>query len=138
MKTPKLILHLSILAIFFTSACSSRVGTGGLFGTAVGVGTGALVGMVISRGDVVASALLGGAIGLPVGLAIGYHLQEREHRIEKEKVNRYLDNQHIIMQREKEIESLRDEVMRDSPSGEPDDADAIYIYKGATLGNPRR
>jgi hypothetical protein len=139
MRFPNLFIKLAISSILLTSACSTRMGTGGVFGTLVGIGTGALVGTVISRGDVVASAILGGAIGLPIGLAIGYHLQQTEEQAgEKNKVNQYMHNQRGIVEREREIESLREDVMKDSPDGEPDDADAIYIYKGTTLGNPAR
>ncbi len=139
MRISKILLRLSIITIFFTSACSTRTGTGAVFGTIAGVGTGALVGTLLSRGDVAASALLGGAIGLPVGLMIGYHLEQKAaESVEQTKVNKYMNNQDRIYKREREIEALREEVVGDSPVYESDDAEAVRLYKGQTLGNPNR
>ena len=128
------------LAIFLmTSACASQVATGGLMGTAAGAGTGALVGAVISRGDIAASALLGGAIGLPVGLALGYAWQQNtEEAIEQAKIRQYMKNQEMIYAQEKEIEVLREDVLRDSPAGLPEYSKKEYIHLGTGLGNVYR
>ncbi len=139
MSISKFLIKISIITVFLTSACSTRTGTGAVFGTLTGVTTGALVGTLLSRGDVAASALLGGAVGLPIGLLIGYHLQQKaEESVEQKKVDKYMSNQDRIYKREKEIEALREEVVEDSPNYENDDAEAIRIYKGKTLGNPNR
>lgn len=139
MQISKLLIKLTLVCVFLTSACATRTQTGGLFGTVVGVGAGALVGTLLSRGDVAASALLGGAVGLPVGLLIGYYAQkEADEKSENKKVDRYMNNQRGIVEREREIDSIRDEVLRDSPTGEPDDAGTARIYKGRVLGNPNR
>jgi hypothetical protein len=59
----------SFSSVGCSSSYTTPVAVGGLGGAAAGAGTGAIIGAVIANGDVAASALMGGAIGLPVGLA---------------------------------------------------------------------
>jgi hypothetical protein len=133
-------LALSLIVAVSTSACSSSyttpVAVGGLGGAALGAGTGALVGTVIANGDVAASALMGGAIGLPVGLAVGaiYHYNSEE-KVAERKGEVIKRNQEEIFARQRELESLRDELKNESFAGNPAEANRQYHFSGETLGN---
>lgn len=121
------------------TGAASPVAVGGGLGVAAGAGAGALVGTLLSRGDVAASALLGGAIGLPVGLALGYAWkQQAEESAEKAKIAQYIKNQDQIMEQEREIEILREDVLKDTPRSLPDEDLKEYQFLGASLGNPYR
>ena len=71
--------RISALALMVVlSACSAAqtdpmagAAVGGVTGAAVGAGTGAIIGASIKNGAVGKSALLGGAIGLPLGILAG-------------------------------------------------------------------
>lgn len=113
------------------------VGTAG--GAAVGAGTGAIIGSCISGGDVAASALLGGAIGLPVGLAAGMIYDHYSAQSLTEiKINDIKTNQKEILARQREIDSLREEMQGDLPQGNPAEDRREYRYLGPALGNPYR
>ena len=133
-------------ALFCTAVLSSGCGyhaaplaVGSVGGAAVGAGTGAIIGSVISGGDVAASALLGGAIGLPVGLAAGmiydYYSQDTIREIKIEDIK---NNQREILARQREIDSLREEIKSDIPDGNPPSDRQEYRYMGPSLGNPYR
>jgi hypothetical protein len=113
------------------------VGTAG--GAAVGAGTGAIIGTVIANGDVAASALLGGAIGLPVGLAAAmiydYHSSQTKEEIQIAQIQ---VNQRAILDRQRELEALRESLQSDLPRGNPMEERKEYIYRGPSLGNPYR
>jgi hypothetical protein len=113
------------------------VGTAG--GAAVGAGTGAIIGTVIANGDVAASALLGGAIGLPVGLAAAmiydYHSSQTKEEIQIAQIQL---NQRAIMDRQREIDALRESLRADSPQGQPMESREEYLYRGPSFGNPYR
>ena len=133
-------------ALFCTVVLSSGCGfhttplvVGSTGGAAIGAGTGAIIGSSISGGDVVASTLLGGAIGLPVGLAAGmiydYYSADTVTEI---KINDLKNNQKEILARQREIDALREEVQGDIPKGNPPEDNREYQYLGASLGNPYR
>lgn len=109
---------------------------GGLGGAAAGAGTGAIIGTVIANGDVATSALLGGAIGIPVGIALGaiidYH---SDARVTERRVAKIQKNQAEIYDRQRELDRLRDEIRDDGPTGNPPADLKQYEYDGNTLGN---
>lgn len=113
------------------------VGTAG--GAAVGAGTGAIIGTVIANGDVAASALLGGAIGLPVGLAAAmiydYHSSQTKEEIQIAQIHL---NQRAIMDRQREIDAIRESLRSDAPQGQPMESRKEYLYRGPSFGNPYR
>jgi H+/gluconate symporter-like permease len=105
----------------------------------VGAGTGAIIGSVISGGDIGASALLGGAIGLPVGLAAGMiYDYYSEKTIREIKIEDIKNNQREILARQREIDALREEIKSDIPDGNPPTDRQQYRYVGPSLGNPYR
>lgn len=109
------------------------VGTVG--GAAAGAGTGAIIGAVIANGDVAASALLGGAIGIPVGLALGaVYDYNSEQSVGERKAEEIKQNQSEIFARQKQIESLREEVRNEGPQGNPTDELREYHYAGPSMG----
>ncbi len=122
------------------SGCSTfhaePLAIGTLGGAAAGAGTGALVGTLIANGDVAASALLGGAIGIPVGLALGalydYH---SEPSVQERREIEIRANQEEIFARQRELDALREELRNDSPGQNPPDAERHYHYNGPTYGN---
>ena len=133
-------------ALFCTAVLSSGCGfhstplaVGTVGGSAVGAGTGAIIGAVIANGDVAASALLGGAIGLPVGLAAAmiydYH---SSHTKEEIQIAQIQVNQRAILDRQRELEALRESLQSDPPRGNPMEERKEYIYRGPSLGNPYR
>jgi hypothetical protein len=110
------------------------IGTVG--GAAAGAGTGALIGAVIANGDVAASALLGGAIGIPVGLALGaLYDYNSEPSVQERKEAEIRANQDEIFARQRELDALREELRNDSPGQNPSDAERHYHYNGPTYGN---
>lgn len=137
-------------AIFLivTAGCSSAgtnvyqdAAVGGVGGTAVGAGTGAIIGSVISNGSVAKSALLGGAIGLPVGILAGvaYHNASVSGEI-ADNQEQIRMNREIILERERELEYLRGKIRDDSSSKtvNPSQDRIQELYEGPTLGNPYR
>ena len=129
---------LIILATLVVSGCSLHTapvaGTGAL-GAGIGAGTGALIGAAISNGDVASSALLGTAIGLPVGLAIGvYRDYNSLESVRERRFSEIEERQDEIYARQKELDSLRDQIRDDGPDGLPTEENREYMYDGATLG----
>jgi hypothetical protein len=138
----KVTLSLALLGIT-TSAltgCSAfqaaPIASGGVAGAAAGAGTGALVGTLIANGDVAASALLGGAIGLPVGLALGaiYHYNS-EPSVRERKMADIEKNQDEIFSRQRELDALREDIRNETPQYNPPDTQRHYHYNGNTYGN---
>lgn len=109
---------------------------GAVGGGLAGAGTGAIVGAVIANGDVAASALLGGAIGIPAGLAIAaiydYHsevsVKERQQQL-------IMENQEELFARQREIDLLREKIRNEGPHGDPAEGLRDYQYNGPTYGN---
>lgn len=86
-----------------------------------------------------ASALLGGAIGLPVGLAAGMIYDHYSKRSATElQVDEIKNNQREILARQREIDAMREELQGDIPLGNPSDSRLEYRYMGPSLGNPYR
>jgi hypothetical protein len=138
----KVILTLALAGVLSSSlsGCSvfqaAPVAAGGVSGAAVGAGTGALVGTLIANGDVAASALLGGAIGIPVGLALGavYHYNS-EPSVRERKSVEINANQDEIYSRQRELDALREDLRNDTPQHNPPDPERHYHYNGPTYGN---
>lgn len=139
----KSILSILVLCIaLLSSGCSSSafhakplaVGTVG--GAAAGAGTGAIVGALIANGDIAASAMLGGAVGIPVGLAIGMVYDYYSDRSISERNAVVIQkNQVEIYKRQRELDNLREQIRNDGPTGNPRESDRYYHYNGNTYGN---
>jgi H+/gluconate symporter-like permease len=131
-----------LFAVTAASGCSDTtihakpLAVGAVSGAAAGAGTGAIVGAIIANGDIAASALLGGAVGIPVGLALGalydYNSQENVAQRKQKEINR---NQDEIYTRQRELDDLREQIRNDGPSGNPSESDRYYHYNGNTYGN---
>lgn len=124
-----------------TSETATNATAGGLMGTAAGAGTGAIVGSVISNGDVGQSALLGGAIGLPVGILAGVAYSNHSQSVAiEDNQERIINNKLHIMQQDRELDYLRNKIRDDSSSKtvQPDPSEIEYEYLGPSLGNPYR
>ena len=139
MKRPILILVLALTTVPLGTGCSTTQGVSnpvywGATGTTLGAGGGALIGSIIKNGDITASALLGGTLGVVSGILVGYALdryeQERRDAIQSE----LRANQEAINQRQRQIEELRIKIDADSQRGTPDIDRREWIYDGPTLG----
>ncbi len=133
-----LVLGISCAASF--SACSSFHSApplyGAVGGAAVGAGTGALIGTVIANGDVAASALLGGAVGIPVGIALAVLYDYNSEPSVQERNDVVIQqNQQEIFSRQRELDALREELRNDTPSYNPSEQDRYYHHSGETFGN---
>jgi len=133
---------LSVFLVLGISSCgssSSAVVGGGVVGGALGAGTGAIIGSAIKNGAVGQSALLGTAIGVPVGVLIAavvdYNSEENQQKRHLETLKK---NQQLIFEQERLLEKWRAEVLKNSPRGLPSEHLADHLYTGPTLGNPYR
>jgi uncharacterized membrane protein YebE (DUF533 family) len=109
---------------------------GGAAGTVVGAGTGAAVGAAIANGDIATSALLGGAIGLPIGIVAGLAFQNMEEQSEiNQNDSRIRANQSRIQSTQKEIEDYREKLLAESNDIEIDESKGEHKYIGPSLGN---
>lgn len=107
----------------------------GLAGAALGGGTGAAVGSMISNGNVLASAGLGAAIGLPAGLALGsYYMEHLEQQRLVEQRLKVIEQQRELFRNERELERIREQVWVDIPKDLDQDRRNIY-FDGETLGS---
>ncbi len=132
------LISLSIAAT--TTGCSTfhtdTLATGAAGGVAAGAGTGALVGSLIANGDVAASALLGGAVGIPVGLAIAAAYDyNSEPSVQERNAATIEENQRELYERQKEIMRLRDQITNESMESDQWHYNTEYHYNGHTLGN---
>lgn len=127
------------LTLCACSGGSSSVVGGGVVGGAVGAGTGAIIGSVIKNGAVGKSALLGGAIGIPVGMAIAAAIDyNSKESVEQRYIERVKQNQRMIFNQERQLEMWREEVRKNSPKGTPAEELSENLYLGPSLGNPHR
>ncbi len=109
---------------------------GAVSGGLAGAGTGAIVGAVIANGDVAASALLGGAIGIPAGLAIAaIYDYNSELSVKERQQQLIMENQEELFARQREIDLLREKVRNEGPRGDPAEGLRDYQYDGHTYGN---
>ena len=115
----------------------------GLFGgAAIGAGSGALVGSVISNGDVGMSAALGAGIGAGAGLlvavlatdAIASGASSRQPDYTEE----FRVNTDEIYNNDRMIEDLREDLQASEPEGMPSRDRREHIYDGQSLGNVYR
>jgi len=136
------------IALFFggclSAGCSGSSSdnaalTGGVTGAAVGAGTGALIGSAMSNGNVGQSALVGGAIGIPVGIVAGLAIHEIGQADDRNELDSAIEkNTDRIVSNQHEIETIRQEVTAEQASIHVSDERAGYVYDGPTIGNPRR
>ncbi len=130
----KFLLTLLVVAI---SGCTtlgsmfSSLGAGALSGTALGAGTGAIIGASIDNGNAGESALLGAAIGLVAGGITGAIVENRsEEHQRKEFLEKVRYNQQDTYEREREIDELRKQVEGEIPHGLPSQETKKYLYTG--------
>lgn len=113
----------------------------GVGGGAVGAGTGALIGAAISNGDVGASALLGGAIGIPAGILLNYLIlrdAKAQKESERDTLRRAVQrNQERIEERERLLDDEWERLRNSSPRVRTDELPAD-VYMGPTMGDPKR
>ena len=110
---------------------------GGFGGAAVGAGTGAIIGAAITNGDVAASALLGGAIGAPIGVALALmHYANSEENRKRTEMDMIRQNQDILFEQERQLDILRRQVWEERPHFEFPVEQDEQPFGGATLGNP--
>jgi hypothetical protein len=134
----------SLVSCGFNSTEPSHVGAAGAVGgAAVGAGTGALIGSAISAGDVGASAILGGAIGLPVGAGLGYYYVATRNDRELGRLDGIIEENNVgLVKTEEELNALRREVVDQSFEAVPYEVEKsrekVEHYTGPTLGNPYR
>jgi hypothetical protein len=135
------ILSLVMCGVMATSSGCSSFHTeplvmGSVGGAAAGAGTGAIVGALIANGDVAMSALLGGAVGIPIGLAIGaiydYHSEPTQRERNEVIIQK---NQEDIFNRQRQLDDLREEIRNEGPHGNPNESDRHYHYNGPTYGS---
>jgi hypothetical protein len=129
-------LLVSTAALSGCGVSGSSLAYGGLGGAAAGAGTGAIIGAVIANGDIATSALLGGAIGLPVGIALGAYLDyTSDSKTGERKTVKIEKNSAEIYARQRKLDELRDEIRDAGPLGNPPRERRRYYYNGETLGN---
>ena len=111
----------------------------GAGGAAVGAGTGAAIGSLISNGSVAKSALLGSAVGAGAGIVAGaLYSSYSENRQLNEGAQAIKANQAELIAREQDLEKLRKEIYEDASAVRPDPARIEPQYNGQRLGNPFR
>lgn len=137
------ILVSSVLAVSVgVSGCgfhAEPLVAGGVGGGAIGAGTGALIGAAIANGDIAASALLGGAIGIPVGLAVAALYDMHSEKTLKEEKQEIIDaNNQEILTRQRELDSMREQLRTEGSGLSVSGASRAYIYDGHTYGNRER
>jgi hypothetical protein len=109
---------------------------GGAGGGLIGAGTGAAIGASISNGAVLESAALGGAIGIPVGVAAGLtyiYMKEKAELDENDGIIKR--NYNYIVSRQAEIDRLRAHLEDDAARIVPDQRRKERHFDGATIGN---
>ncbi len=98
-----------------------------------------IIGSIISNGDIAKSAILGGAIGIPVAIAFNlYANRNLEAEKEAELRAKYKSNQEEIFENERELEIMRSEIDYRTPEELPDSRYMDRSYRGVSLGNPLR
>ena len=138
------IFLVSALTGCVTSSTGPRPGTASaaVSGGLMGAGAGAIVGALIKNGDIAKSALLGGGIGIPAGIALSLLLSsvdsEDPARIDRSPLIK--QNEEKIYEIEKEISDLRERVVNESPDYDFEYADPRAridggVYNGVTQGN---
>lgn len=119
----------------FESPYAKSGAIGGASGALVGAGSGALIGAVIANGDIAASATLGAAIGLPAGILLGVAYQYYTEETELDENNsEIVQNYQYIVERQRQINELREEIAIDYQTIRVDRRARDQIYVGPTIG----
>lgn len=137
--TPFFLSGCGVIAGLFEDPVTSHATVGGLAGSAVGAGTGALIGEYAVGGEAGTGALIGAGAGIPVGIlvGVGYYNYKMDAIIaENDRIIR--DNQGVLTQNEAVLEAERTKFEQDSWTLEPDEDLKDYIFTGPTLGVPTR
>lgn len=109
---------------------------GGLALGTVGAGTGALIGAAISNGDIAASALLGAAVAVPIGIAAGAYYVSSQNERELELLNMEIGtNRDAIIANEKEILELRQSITDESFEIHPNEELGEHLFTSPSIGN---
>lgn len=143
MKAVFKILMSGVLALGF-SACGVGTGTsasytstgvyGGMMGAVVGAGSGAIAGALIANGDIGASALLGTAVGIPVGVvtAVAYRSYKENKEIDSRN-DIIVSNEQQIITTDDRLNKLREIVVNESYRMTPDQSAISEQYDGPNL-----
>ena len=122
----------------YTSTPNAGI-VGGFSGGAIGAGTGAIIASSISNGDVGKSALVGGAIGIPVGIMLGIAYNNYQyHQIVDGNQDQIDRNKARISESQQDIEALRATFQTEASEIQVDPTRAEWIYDGPSVGQPRR
>ncbi len=139
---PKQILILTIFLVGCSNAPYPDMTdtlVGGVSGAAIGAGTGALIGNVISNGNVAKSALVGGAIGVAAGATIGALYQSAKDQgtvmINNSQIR---SNDRAIKSGYQEIQETRQELLSDVSGMDVSPSSGEYRYTGQKLGGYNR
>jgi hypothetical protein len=131
------LLVCSCMAVGCASDPHTQAGlVGGAGGGVIGAGTGAIIGASITNGAVLESAALGGAIGIPVGVAAGLtyiYMKEKAELDENDGIIKR--NYDYIVSRQTEIDRLRAQLEDDAARIVPDQRRKERYFDGATIGN---
>lgn len=112
---------------------------GGVAGSALGAGAGALIANNIDGGEVGESALLGGAIGLAAGAAIGaVYEQVKYERVVSANQEQIDANTAHIRTTQIEAEIERQRLLAESSHQAIDQSTRERLYDGPTIGQYRR
>lgn len=143
----KQLLLVPLLAAFVLSGCSQSyprntaadAAVGGVTGTVVGAGGGAIVGATVPGISAAEGALVGGGAGLGIGLLAGaaYSAYD-ESQAYKENAEIIRQNEAAIIARQREIEYARERVTAENRGISPNRDLGRRQYIGPSLGNPFR
>jgi len=126
-------------AYLFDDPVMGTAVAGGAAGAGAGAGIGALIGNNMAHGDVGQSALVGAAIGLPVGAALALGIREAQIQAEISRNQDQIEaNQESIELAQGDIDEMRADMSQESRSIRVDDSHAEYRYDGPSLGQYNR
>lgn len=136
----RILLSLVVSASLALSSCGLTPAEAGFGGAALGAGTGAAFGSLISNGDIAKSAGLGAAIGFPAGIVLSLAADSiwSYRTAEKDYSSEITEKQEKIVENNARIEEFRRQADREIPSDNPSSYKRGKIYDGPTYGNMYR
>lgn len=146
MERSNILKQLAILvALGLLTGCSisektaDNVLLGGGAGGVLGAGTGAAIGATIAHGDMASSALLGGAVGIPVGIVAAIVIQDMAENAEiNGNAELIADNRDEIRHTQEQLDEYREKLDIETEEIIPDSSLREYRYTGPSLGNHYR
>lgn len=111
---------------------------GGTMGTAIGAGTGALIGSSMKDGDVGDSALVGAGVGLASGLALGAaHQSARDQDLIDRTDAQIKANRAFMIRSEVDLRQMREHIRMEGSSIQVEEVEGQRLYVGPTIGTNR-